>query len=244
MDKAIITHRLDLVVMLIDTTTGTYIRERNVAFLDEGEKIPFMFKGSGVYILMNSERKNTTFEVVVTGYENAKISVEYGESSKKAPEIFVNLVPKETSYNYAGIITMEGTLKGIESIDAVEYRHHDRLFQNYNPRNNLMTFFGGGELTEQEYALVLEKESRFVVFKVRRKHESFSVVLKEPLEEGINVGTPIERIIRGAVMSEDRYILRVRDTGQNVTYLVRYVVNGEVKFKKIDFKNDDERTLD
>lgn len=244
MDKSIITHRLDLVVSLIDTTTGLAVSERNVAFLSDGKAVPFIFKGFGTYILMNSDRKDTIYEIEVAGFEKETISVEYGESLKKAPTIYVNLVPKLTSYTYSSLITLEGSLKGIESIDAVELKRNDRLFQSFQPRNNVMNFFGGGELTEQTYGLINERECYFQTINIRKKLEKLSVMLREPLEGTISVGSPIKRIVKGKILSDDRYLLRVRDDGQETVYLVRYSIEGNEKFKMINFKNDQERTLE
>ena len=244
MEKSIITHRLDLVISLIDTTTGLSISERNVNFSSDGKAIPFVYKGGGTYILMDTQRKNVTYDITAEGFESSKVVVEYDESVSKAPEYFVMLIPKATRYTYSKLLTLEGTCSGITEIDAVITGSHDRLFQNYVPRGNVMNFFGGGELTEREYALVLEKEDRFISVDIRKKIEKFSVALKNPIEENVPVGSPVQRIVKGKVLSDGRYLLRVRDDGQNVTYLVRYVVDGNVKFKKIDFKNDEERILE
>ena len=49
------------------------------------------------------------------------------------------------------------------------------------------------------------------------------------------------RIIFGRVSEDGEYVLKVRDSGGNLTYLVRYEVGDEVRFQEIDFNSEEKK---
>jgi hypothetical protein len=236
-------HRLDLCIKLLDTTTGKSITERNVKFLEEGKVVPFIYKGSGIYILMNTERKDTMYEIHAYGYEVNMVSVAYGESNRPYQMAEVSLIPEETAYSYMGLLTMEGSLEGIEELMAIRLTTVDRTLQNYDVRKRILYFFGGAELTEKEYGLFHRATMDFEVFQVGKVIDKKAAILRRPLEMPYAVKDPIVRIVKGKVMPDYSYRLRVRDDGQEVIYLVRYVVKGETYFQKVNFKKEEERKL-
>ena len=243
MEKVEVTHRLDLVVRLIDTTTGREISERNVCFKEEERLAPFLYKGDGTYILMNSIRASTTYTIQVFGYEDAMISVEYGESTNKYLMKEVPMIPKEIAYSYASVITMRGHLDGITEIDAIRLSLFDRTMKEYDNKRNVINYYGGMEMTEREYALLHKETMSYEIFRIKKVINKTSVLIRRPLEMPYAVKDPIMRIVKGKVMPNHEYILRVRDDGQKCVYLVRYKVNGNTYFKRVDFRNEEERSL-
>ena len=69
MAESWIEYKLDLIVRLVDTTTGELISERQVLFLEEGNVLLLLERGTGTYILLNHGTKDTKIELRVTGYE-------------------------------------------------------------------------------------------------------------------------------------------------------------------------------
>ena len=64
--------------------------------------------------------------------------------------------------------------------------------------------------------------------------------LRKSLEHDYTMNQPIARIIFGQVNEDGEYILTV-NAGQTAWYLVRYVVEGAVHYKKIDFNQEIKR---
>ena len=54
----------------------------------------------------------------------------------------------------------------------------------------------------------------------------------------------VTRIIRGKTDQEGNYLLRVREDGNGTEYLVRYVVRGNAKYKRISFDHPEDRRLE
>ena len=44
------------------------------------------------------------------------------------------------------------------------------------------------------------------------------------------------RVVFGSVREDGEYMLKVRDSGQSLRYLVRYELEDEVRFSEVDFK--------
>lgn len=237
-------HRLDLVIRLMDTTTGNAITGKSVQFQKHGERIHFVNKGNGTYILMNSDRSDAQYEIFVDGYEPGTVSVAYGESRKPYQTEDIYLIPTMGKYSLSDVLTMEGTLDGIESLEAIDITSSDRMISSFDKKKQLISYYGGTDLIEKEYALFHWETSDFEVFQVRKVVDKASAVIKKPLEMPYTVKDSIVRIVKGKVLPDNRYLLRIRDDGQKVKYLVRYVVNGMVHFKQVDFRNEEERKLE
>lgn len=237
-------HRLDLVIRLVDTTTGKHISGQSVRFRKNDKDVYFVNKGSGTYILMNSDRSDAQYEVFAEGYEPGTVSVAYGESRKQYQTAEVNLIPTVGKYSFTELLTMEGALDGIEDLEAIDITRSDRKMLSFDKKKRIITYYGGTDLLESEYALFHPETCDFEVFQVRKVIDKASAVIKKPLEMPYTVKDSIVRIVKGKVLPNNRYLLRVQNDGQEVKYLVRYVVNGIVHFKQVDFRNEEERKLE
>ena len=58
MDASVIHQKLDLLIRLIDTTTGAVVEEKNVRFFKDGEAVRPIRRGSGNYVFLNTGRKD------------------------------------------------------------------------------------------------------------------------------------------------------------------------------------------
>ena len=59
MNASVIRFRLDLLVRLIDTTTGGSVEERNVRFFRDGKVVRPATRGGGNYVFLNCGRMDT-----------------------------------------------------------------------------------------------------------------------------------------------------------------------------------------
>ena len=79
-------------------------------------------------------------------------------------------------------------------------------------------------------------------FEIKEELNTQEMRLKKPLEKQYTINQPISKIIFGQTSDDGEYKLAVR-AGKIAYYLVRYVVDNTVHFKKIDFNNLSEQSL-
>ena len=85
------------------------------------------------------------------------------------------------------------------------------------------------------YGLISGDRTHYEHFAVAEEVPPDTVKLREPLTETFPVNSQISRVIFGNVSPDGSYLLRVRDNAELLTYLVRYCVNGEIRFQIVDF---------
>jgi hypothetical protein len=66
-----------------------------------------------------------------------------------------------------------------------------------------------------------------------------SVRLAKPVEEEQIANLPVMRVIFGSVSEDGEYLIRVRDSGEGLRYMLRYEVGDEVRFMETDFKGEE-----
>lgn len=99
---------------------------------------------------------------------------------------------------------------------------------------NLFKANGPG-MEETGYGLIHADSMTFEAFDVEKVVSPVSLKLREPLQEEFRENAPIARIVHGRTDAQGNYLLRVRDDGTNLKYLVRYIVSGSPQFQVVDF---------
>ena len=82
MDASVIRCKLDLLVRLIDTTTGAEIEERNVQFFRDHKPVQPVPRGNGNYVFLNCGREDGSLDIKVWGFDPCQVSVEYDENGE------------------------------------------------------------------------------------------------------------------------------------------------------------------
>lgn len=234
MEAYIVRHSLDVVLQLRDTTTGKSILEHNVVFRENGKIVFFANKGGGMYVIMDTARKNTRYEIEVYGYETQTVSVEYGESQKSYRIIEVPLIPKESNNPAVDYVTIRGRMDGIERLEAVSLNTKTCFLQEYNPKKLQVIYYGNMELAEQEYALLSRNRQEYQCFQIKKVITKTGVMIRQPLNQPCAVNDPIVRIVRGQIGEAGEYLLRLRTEGEADSYLIRYVVKGQTYYQTVD----------
>ena len=242
METYIVRHSLDMVLQLRDTTTGKSILEHNVVFRKDGNIVFLANKGGGVYVIMDTPRINTQYEIEVYGYETQTVSVEYGESKKSYRIIEVPLIPKERMNPAIDYVTIKGRMDGIEHLEAVSLNAKSCFLQEYIPKKQQLIYYGNMELAEQEYALLNKGKQEYQCFQIKKAITKTGVTIWQPLNQPCAVNDPIVRIVRGQIGGAGDYLLRLRITDDSDTYLVRYVVNGQTYYQTVN-SQETEREL-
>ena len=110
----------------------------------------------------------------------------------------------------------------------------------YDPKTKILKVFGqtGGRvyLYDTYYGLLDENRESYEKIEVIGNETPQSVKLRNPLEKELASNSPVFRVVFGSVKENGDYCIRVRDNAKDIIYLLRYKVNGEVKFKKVDFR--------
>ena len=240
MEASTIHHRLDLVLQLIDTTTGTPVEEQDVRFFTEGRQCWPIPRGGGNFVFINTGRSDSTLTLKVFGYEDAVVNVQYEKLDQVVPLLQVFLIPSENLAKGERLCSLTGRLQGLEEIEAVSLAQSNICFSDFNERKCLMKLFlAKGRLSMEyvHYGLIGSDRQHYEHFVVAEEVPPDTVKLKEPLAETFPINSQISRVIYGNVSPDGSYLLRVRDNAELLTYLVRYCVNGEIRFQIVDFHN-------
>ena len=244
MAEAHISFKLDLIIHLVDTTTGFPVSQRQTVIRGNGALLTVLERGTGYYILLNHGRENMHLEVEVKGYLPAVAEVTYTELPQDYPEVEIQLIPEVNPYGYTDLVTLEGTRPGIKSLDAIPMHNPCARTASYVERKQLLKLFNAKDLGEQTYALYHEEKMQFEEFRIAQKKDELTLKLSQPLAEECRPEEQVTRIIRGRIDREGNYLLRVREDGNGTEYLVRYVVRGKAKYKRISFDHPEDRRLE
>lgn len=135
MADAEIHYKLDLIVRLVDTTTGASIRQRQVAFTVEDRVIPFLRRDEGLYVLLNRGRNDVDLTIQVTGFLPAVVKIRYAELSESFPEVEAAMIPEISTSGFIDMLTLEGHCPGMESIAAVSLKKAYGAVDSYQERD-------------------------------------------------------------------------------------------------------------
>lgn len=245
MSRISFSYKVDLVIQLLDATTGGSVDSAGIFFSKNGE--PFMInnRGGGNFVAINVGREDFTLGIKASGYEDLDILINYENLDEKLPIQVAFLIPKENIGSGEPVLSLTGTLSGIESIDGVCVNRPYCSISDFDERKRIMTVFRPGGILNMDdlyYGLIKPDFSGFELIEVLKKTDESKVLLKSGLEDSFTVNSPIARVIQGKV-EEDRYCFRVRDDATNLNYLIRYKVKGEYHFKLIDFHEQSELSL-
>lgn len=243
MADASITYRLDLVVRLLDTTTGQPAAQRQVAFLTDGRVINLQERDTGLYILLNHGRNDMRFTVQAKGYLETSVDICYADLSERYPEVEIPLIPEKKPYGWQEFVTIEGVMPGITSLAAVPLQNSSAKAASYLEKKQILKFFIAKSMEEKSYALVHMDRMEFEEFRIAKRINGLSVKLAAPLNESCRPEEPVARIVRGITEPSGKYLLRIREGTSGMEYLVRYTVDGKTVFKKISLDDPEDWRL-
>ena len=242
---AIVHHRLDLILRLIDSTTGREITDRRCQMIINPDRmIKPVVRGNGTYLFLEIGRTDFEIDIHVYGYESKKEKVVFENLDENMPIKEVYLLPKAETAREDNILTLRGKLPGIKEIEAVSLTDVVCNYKEYDKRNNILKTFNqhNVKMKNIHYAIIDTIAMEYDSFEVREELTTQEIRLKEKLEKEYTINQPIAGIIFGQVNDDGEYMLAVR-AGRLAYYLVRYVVDDTVHFKKIDFNNLSEQSL-
>lgn len=116
---SVISYRLDLVINLVDTTTGKVVEERNVLFYKDGIQLRPEHREEGSYLLLNTGRDDFELVVEISGYETYHGFVRYSALDERMPVYAVYLIPKDTLKRGEPVISYTDRIPGLEAMEAI-----------------------------------------------------------------------------------------------------------------------------
>lgn len=245
MERTVISYQLDLVVQLIDTTTGKPVREQNVNFQEADKTLRLIDKGDAGYILLNHGRYDFCLKVSAFGYEETQVSIEYASLDRKSPCKEIYLLPLDRQAAGSDIVTLTGTLPGIEAIEAVNLEPEDCRIREFDERKRILTLSNPHRLTLRDihYGVVMQPPDRYEPVRVMSNLSDETVKIDRNAQLNEVQDCPLKRVIFGMVKPDGTYLLRVRDNSSSLKYLVRYLVHGTVKYQTVDMREESGKEL-
>ncbi len=241
MSASVISARLDLLIRLYDTTTGAEVEESNVLFLKDAGPVRPERRGTGTYIFINTGREDFLMHIKAFGFEEYEIPIEYASLDERLPVCDVFLMPSENTAGGRRFIDFKGNLPFLKTIEAVNLNKPLCSYQAYDPKKNIMSVYysspSGARLSEGYYGLVDREKESYEKIEVTNTVTYQSFKLRNPLPADTAQGAQFCRIIYGNVKENGDYLLRVRNDGSNLLYMVRYQVGEDTRFQIVDFND-------
>lgn len=244
MGGATIHYQVDLVIQLIDTTNGQSVTGVGITVTKNGFPFEMLNRGGGNYVALNVGREDFTLGIKTNGYEDCELEINYEKLDKTLPIQVVFLIPKENIGSGEPILSLSGSLEGIESIEGVCLSRPYCAISDYNEKKRQMTVFRPQGILSMEdvfYGLINKGES-YERFQVVGKVGDSVVKTAEVLENGFSVNAPIAKVTFGSVKGNE-YIFRVRDDATIISYLICYKVKGEKRFCLVDMHKTEQISL-
>jgi len=239
--ECVIRVRIDLLIRLIDTTTGSSVNEVNVSFTKDGVQQRSQYKGDGNFIFINTGRVNGLMHIKAYGYEEKDVLIDYEKLGENTPESDVFLIPSESTVKGEPVISISGKLPSLESVDAINLLRPLCNFAEYNQKKREISVFGyvagkDVKLDDRYYGMTKMDEKSYDSFVVAQQSGDNKAVLEEPLQSEAKPNQKIYRLLFGDVKDDGSFVFRVRDDATEIRYMLRFVAAGDTYFRVIDFR--------
>lgn len=238
MADAVIRHRLDLLLRLTDTTSGGVLDTAGVEFFRDRQPFRPLRKEDGNYLFLGIGRENFDLWIRAPGFEEARLRVDFSRLEEKLPRLELHLIPNRHYRGAGPCFTMEGTLPGLVTLDAVRVGDSPCQIKEFDERRRLMTLFNPHrlELSKLYYAVVDPDGQRYEPFVVEAILEGDTLRIDRALTRPFATHFPVARRVFGGVNPDGGYLLRVRDDAREAAWMVRYMVGEEEYFQVVDFR--------
>ena len=166
-----------------------------------------------------------------------QISLTEDQLAAQPPLVEVHLVPDEAYAARWPCGTVEGSWPGIEQIDAVRLSDTACLAQVYDERRHVLSLFNPHHLVLDRtyYAVVNPDVCRYEPIEIKEQCSEHKFRLSAPLQQPFGNYFPVARRVQGAVLPQDRYVLRVPEDASDRRWLVRWRSGGRDFYQTVDF---------
>lgn len=242
MSVCVITHRLNLVLRFIDTTTGRPISGSELMLSTGGKMLHPIEKEQGTFIFINLEKNDFDLDIKSRSFESCSVPIRFSELDAKVPEKDIQLIPSSTNISPAPCIGLQGCIQGISDLNAVRIGDNACLIREFDPRKRLLTLFNPHklELSRTSYALLNPDKRCFESFKIVKRIDDNTIKIDKVLDSEFNNYFPITPIYFGKTSEDGNYLLRVRDDSSNPNWLIHYKIGDKTYFQSVDLRQTHE----
>lgn len=247
MEKTLVfTHRLNLALRLVDTTSGRNVSGRNSAVFIDGKQVPFGEKEDQILIFQQLEKRAFQLTVEALHYETARADVDLDALDSRLPILELHLIPTRNHVGGMELLSVEGVLPGISELSAVRVGENSCLIREFDPRRKTAKVFNPHHLAMDRvyYALVDPDRGVCEPFRILRMVDDQTLKLDRVLEMPFRNYFPVTPRVLGKTEPDGSYCLRVRDDATQARWIIRWVENGEVRFRTVDFRETEHPRLE
>lgn len=233
---AVFTHRLDLALRLVDTTSGAPVPASQVETWLEEVRIRFEEKG-GVLLFQDLPARRFRLSIRSPWFEPEEREVDL-DTLPQPPLLELHLIPSTGYPGDTAFWTLEGVLPGIGGLTAVRAGDNNCMIRNFDPRKRLMTIFDPHHLAldRVHYALMDVDRGQYEPFRILKRIDDQTIKIDRVLETEFRNYFPVTPLVLGRCGPEGAYCLRVRDDGTQARWIVRWERDGLPQFRTIDFQ--------
>jgi hypothetical protein len=233
---AVITHKAALILQLINATDGSMVTIGGVRFqIDNAKTVPIS-KGNGYYVFLDELPETYLLEIYAPHFEPFSLQTGLADTAKP---MAAELIPDR----FGNCLTLEGTRKGLDALDAVRLDDNICLIEAVDPRKKTITVINPHKLAldRPRYAAVCSQKETYETFTIVERISDAVLKIDRSLQAN---GSTISAVIPGAVSSGGHYLLRARDSFPESRHIVRMTLTGgrEV-FRVVDFRHPEPLAL-
>lgn len=242
MTPTLIVHRLDLILRLLDTTTGREISATEVSLFRDGKPLHPLEKERGTLIFPGLGREDFVLGLRSKYFESFSLPIRYSELDEKTPTVELHLIPSDVSVSPMRCLTLSGRLPGIRELTAVRAGDTSCLIREFDERKKLMTVFNPHnlELGRTHYALVNPEKGSYERFCIAKRVDDKTLKLDRVIKSEFGSNWPVCPVLFGQTNEEGDYLLRVRDDSSKAKWLIRYMLGEEERFCCVDMSQQRE----
>ena len=239
MEKILVfTHRLDLALRLVDTTTGNNIPGRGIAVWIDDARVGFGEKPDHMLILQHLEKRQFRIKITSPSYETAELEVDLDALDSKLPLLELHLVPGSRYPGGMEFWEVAGTLPGIQELSAVRLGENACLIREFDPRRRQAKVFNPHHLAMDRvhYALVDPDRGECEPFRILKLIDDQTLKLDRVLEMKFKNYFSVTPLVFGKISPDGSYIMRLRNDAADARWLIRWVAEGEMHFRSVNFR--------
>lgn len=234
----VVSHRLDLLVRLNHAVTGNPIADGRAMFWRDKKRLRLRMTKDAHWVGTDMGRYDFELGVNVRGFEKAVVPVRYGVLDQTAPSIDILLIPEQTEWNKPSLLTLEGSLCGIEELQAVPLKGEDLYAVSYQEETCTLSLYNPHRknLRLSFYAIVDQRRQEFEIITILKTLPEGMVKIDHGLKKSLDGRSPLIHPVYGMVSGKGRYLIRLPKgrEDEKTSWILRYVVNGKEHFCMTD----------
>lgn len=237
----VFTHKLDLALRPVDTTSGLPVHDRDLAVYLNGDRVRGEPKG-GLLIFQNLPCRRFRLELRSPQYEAEEREVDLDAMPSGLPLLELHLIPSAGYAGGAEFLTIEGVRPGVSALSAVRAGDNACMIREFDPRKRLMKLFNPHHLSLDRlfYALVDPDNGSYELFRILKMTDDQTAKTDRVIETEFRNYFPITPVVLGKCDPDGRCCLRVRDNGGEANWIVRWEENGTAHFRTMDLRRETE----